>query len=251
MDGKLVDFGTEVHDLAWSPDGKHAAFIDGSGSLVVSAPDGTARTTVAKNPGGQVWTHPTWQVNPVQGQGMVPARSNLLFAAETNGVLRLMGVKSSAVEGAPQPISLGNESGPDSKPLPQTGNLWPDGGGDLGIAVYANRVTGEVFVRDDFIRQTGYALGKGSEPALSSDGDDIVFVRSVDGHAHLFATKRTDGGAHDLTPKATTDYAAPVFSPDGKTVAARTAQGIVTLPADGSAAPTLVSEYTGTPAYRG
>ncbi|MFG2821764.1 hypothetical protein ACGFX4_20330 [Kitasatospora sp. NPDC048365] len=249
MDGKLVDFGTEVHDLAWSPDGKHAAFIDGSGSLVVSAPDGTARTTVAKNPGGQVWTHPTWQV--FSGGAENQPRNNIFFSAETNGVLRLMTVKANATGGTPAAFQVVGANGEDAARPLTTGNLWPSSAGNHGQTVYANRRSGDVWFRDDYLRLSGGSLGKGSEPAMEPDGYDVVFVRSVDGHAHLFREDfRKPGEAEDLTPKATTDYAAPAFSPDGKTIAARTAQGIVTLPADGSAAPTLVSEYTGLPAYR-
>ncbi|GAA2739368.1 hypothetical protein [Kitasatospora cinereorecta] len=249
MNGTTVDFGTPVHDLAWSPDGKKAAFVDGSGNLVVAAPDGSGQVTVAKNPGGQTWSHPAWQVAAAD-QNTPEARNNLFFTAEQSNVLRLMGVPATAAGGTPKPLSLGTESGDNVTSLPQTGNQWPNTGGKVGRAVYANRNTGEVYVRDEYLRQTGYSLAKGSEPTLSPDGNDVVFVRSVDGHSHLFAQHANEKAAKDLTPGATADYTEPVYSADGKTLAARTEQGIVTLPANGSAAPTLVSGYTGLPAFR-
>src|SRR5438445_5968385 len=56
VNGKSIDFGTIVRDLAWNPSGSKAAFIDGRGDLVVSDPDGSHRVTVAANPGGQTWS---------------------------------------------------------------------------------------------------------------------------------------------------------------------------------------------------
>jgi Tol biopolymer transport system component len=137
--------------------------------------------------------------------------------------------------------------------VPQTGNVWPDAAGTYGAAVYANPGTGQVYIRDDNLRQQGSALTAGSEPALAPTQDqDIVFVRSVGGHDHLFVEHSTNSGPtyRDLTPDATTDYTEPAWSPDGRTIAARTPDGIVTLPADGSHAPVRVSGYKGLPAYR-
>ncbi|GAA2816422.1 hypothetical protein GCM10010441_46210 [Kitasatospora paracochleata] len=248
MNGTRVDFGTEVRDLAWSPDGGSAAFVDGSGDLVVAKPDGSGRAVVAKNPGGQTWSHPTWQVSAADEYG--PARSNLFFTAEDKGVLRLMGVESAARGGAPHALSLGHESGDNVAELPQTGNLWPSGGGEHGSAVYANRTTGQVYIRDDYLRQQGNAIGPGSEPALSPHGDDVVFVRSVNGHSHIFELGLDGKPAKDLTPQAAADYTEPAFSADGRTLAVRAADGVYTLPLDGSAAPTRVSDTPGLPAYR-
>ncbi|MDF9814543.1 hypothetical protein [Streptomyces sp. SPB162] len=254
MNGTRVDFGTAVRDLAWSPDGRKAVFIDGSGNLAVANPNGSGRVTVARNPGGQNWSHPTWQVTGYESVPELSGRNNILFAVRKNGVSQLDTVPATAVNGTPKKLTLNGESGEDVKPLPQTGNAWPSAGGTHGSAVYANSATGEVFIRDDYLRQGGSALTHGSQPAMShADAEEIVFVRSVGGHDHLFLERSTDSGPvfRDLTPNATTDYTEPAFSPDGGTIAARTRAGIVTLSTKGSAAPKLVSTYTGLPTYRG
>lgn len=250
MNGTSVDFGTTVRDLAWSPDGTKAAFVDGSGDLAISRPDGGGRVVVARNPGGQAWSHPTWQVTGADNQYQLPAKNNLFFAVSQNGTYRLESVPATAVDGTPQPLPLEHGSGENVTPLPQTGNIWPNTGGGNGSSVYANSTTGDVYIRDDYLRQQGGEVTQGSEPALSPDGGEIVFVRSVGGHDHLFEHSLDGRTVRDLTPNATTDYTEPAWSTDGRTIAARVPDGVATLPADGSAAPARVSNVPGLPAYR-
>ncbi|MFD0330721.1 hypothetical protein ACFQZC_27295 [Streptacidiphilus monticola] len=121
--------------------------------------------------------------------------------------------------------------------------------------MYANTGDGDVYIRDDYLRQQGGAMTAGSQPAVpaapaqgSPAEGEVVFVRSVGGHDHLFLERGTS--ATDLTPNAATDYTEPAVSPDGRTVAARTPDGIVTLTLDGSHTPVKVSDHLGLPAYR-
>jgi Tol biopolymer transport system component len=254
MNGTRVDFGTLVRDLAWSPDGRKAAFVDGDGDLAVSDPDGSGRVVVAKNPGGQTWSHPTWALRKADPADGLTALDDLLFAVRAGGTTKLYGVPVSG--GAPTVLGLNSLPGRDTTQLPQTGNTWPSAGSN-GTSVYANSDTGQVYLRDDNIRQQGSALTAGSEPAISpaltgDGGEDIVFVRSVAGHDHLVREHSTNSGPvyDDLTPHATTDYTEPAFSPDGRQIAARTPDGIVELPADGSGSPVRVSGTKGLPAFR-
>ncbi|MFF4650828.1 hypothetical protein [Streptomyces sp. NPDC001380] len=254
MGGARVDFGTPVRDLAWSPDGRRAAFVDGRGDLVVSAPDGSGRTVVAGNPGGQTWSHPAWRVMAADPRHGFRARNDLVFAARVEGVTGLETVP--ATGGTPRPLDLPLRAGEGGSggPLPQAGNTWPSAGGRYADVAYANPSTGEVYVLDDNLRATSAPVGHGSEPAVSpaGPGGEVVFVRSVGGHDHLLVSRATENGrvTRDLTPYAATDYTEPAFSPDGRTVAARTPDGVVTLPVDGSAGPVRVSDRPGLPAYR-
>ncbi len=253
MNGTRVDFGTEVRDLAWSPDGSRAAFVDGDGDLVVARPDGGGRVVVARHTGSGTWSHPTWQVAPADTADGLPAKDNLIFTAGTGAAAVLETVRATAVGGTPARASLNGYGGQGNPVPPQTGNSWPNGGGPVGTSVYEN-ADGNVYVRDDNLRQQGGVVGPGSEPALSpADDGSIVFVRSVAGHDHLVLSVSDGEGKRvvtDLTPGATTDYTEPAFARDGRSVAARTPRGIVTVPLHGGA-PARVSGYPGLPAYRG
>ncbi|MGW4803596.1 hypothetical protein [Kitasatospora sp. NPDC004272] len=251
MDGKVVDFGTVVRDLAWSPDGKHAAFVDGNGNLETSDPDGSHKVLVATAPSGVTWSHPTWQVftpNADEQQSGLRTKNDLLFTADDHGTLRLLDVP--AAGGTPTELRLGQYSDDTVKPNPTTGNLWANVGTRIGTAVYANADDGQVYLRDDYLRQNGGPVTKGSQPDI--DGEEhLVFVRSVDGHSHLFGKDRDyRSQERDLTPHATVNYTEPAFSPDGKTVAFRAPDGIYTVPFAGGT-PTKVSDTVGLPAYRG
>ncbi|MFD8394639.1 TolB family protein [Streptomyces sp. NPDC059680] len=250
INGHKVDFGVPVRDLAWSPNGAKAAFVDGSGNLDIANPDGSGRVVVARNPGNQNWSHPTWQVTAKDTQNNIPAKDNLIFAARAGGVSRLKYVSAKAVHGTPKTLSLYGEPGPGGA-LPQTGNVWPNAAGHYGTAVYANDHDGAVYIRDDYLRQQGGKVTQGSQPALSPNEEEVVFVRSVAGHDHVLVENFAHSGhITDLTPHATTDYTEPAWSPDGKTLAVRTPSGTVTLPADGTGRPTKVTSTVGLAAYR-
>ncbi|MBD0690204.1 PD40 domain-containing protein [Streptomyces sp. CBMA123] len=258
MNGTTVDFGTVVRDLAWSPDGKKVVFVNGDGDLVTANPDGSGKSTLAKAPSGEAWSHPTWQHAAKGPSGdSVPNETerynNIVFAAAKGGVLRLATVpaKGGTVADLTPHNSEGGDAGSEPQP-PQTGNTWANAGGQQAEIAYANTPADEVYIYDDYIRPATQDIGKGSQPALSADGRAIVFVRSVNGHDHLFtrATEHGKSAEKDLTPSATTDYTEPAWSPDGKTVAARTPDGVSTVPADGSAAPAQVSTIKGLPSYR-
>ncbi|MFG2907934.1 hypothetical protein ACGF13_23070 [Kitasatospora sp. NPDC048286] len=260
LNGTTVDFGTVVRDLAWSPDGRKAAFVNGDGDLVTANPDGSGKVVLAKNPGGETWSHPTWRhatKDPIvtdTGDKALERFAAIVFTSEKGGTLRLEKVATKSPGATPEVLTpSSSEGGGDPIPQPpQTGNTWANAGGHRGEIVYANTPANEVYLYDDYIRPSTREMGKGSQPALSPDGEHLVFVRSVNGHDHLF-TRSTQGdqkAEKDLTPSAATDYTQPAWSPDGRTIAVRTPDGISTLPADGSAAPTQVSTIKGLPSYR-
>ncbi|MFE6054030.1 hypothetical protein ACFQ6N_25035 [Kitasatospora sp. NPDC056446] len=259
LNGTTVDFGTVVRDLTWSPDGRKAAFIDGNGDLVTANPDGGGKATLARNPGGETWSHPTWlraapQPGDTSGAEGLERFNTIVFASAKGGTLRLERVPAGTPGATPEVLTPhSSEGGNENLPQPpQTGNTWASAGGRHGGIAYANTPAGEVYLYDDYIRPNARDMGKGSQPALSPDGEQLVFVRSVNGHDHLFtrSTQSDRKTEKDLTPSAATDYTEPAWSPDGRTIAARTPDGVSTLPADGSAAPTPVSTVKGLPAYR-
>ena len=267
MNGHAINFGTKVIDPAWSPDGSHVVFIDGGGNLVVANADGTGKTEAARNPGGQNWSHPTWQTTQADPKDNLPERDAIFFAETVSGVSTLWKVPTNAHDAQPQQLTLNGESGPSAVPPPKTGNLWPSGGGKYGSAVYEhdNGGSSDVYIRDDFLRQQGgLAIKDAAEPdfvlvggsATTEGTPEIVFVRKVSGHAHVFVTttQTSVGGSNstprDLTPNVSTDCSYPALSPDGKTVAFSTPSGVETISVTGSGTPKQVTSVPGFPAFR-
>jgi hypothetical protein len=266
MNGRAVDFGTQVHDPSWSPDGTRVVFIDGGGNLVVANADGSGRIEAAHNPGGQTWSHPTWQTTQADVSTKLPARNNIFFASSAYSTT-LWEVPTTAHDAQPKRLTLNGYAGYGSTPPPDTNDSWPAAAGKFGGAVYEHGTgsSSDVYVRDDYLRQQGglvvkdaaepdYVLVGGS--ANSQGTPEMVFVREVGAHKHVFVQgiQTSTGGAsstaRDLTPNATTDCTDPVISADGKTVAFSTSSGVVSVAADGSGAPAFVTNTPGFPAFR-
>jgi dipeptidyl aminopeptidase/acylaminoacyl peptidase len=255
MNGGTADFGIPVSGLAWSPDGTRAAFVDGNGDLIVAGPDGGARVEVAANPGGQTWSHPTWLTSTdVSREG---AGVFLMFVSTSHGVSVL---KEVPVGSGPAVATLaGLDHGDGDPAVPQTGDLWPSAAqsvahGTLSVFEHDAGSVSEVYIRDDYLREQCYELFDGAEPAISPDGTDVVFTRSVEGHQHLFLADLNDGDYNnvavtELTPGVTQSETAPAWSPDGKTIAYSTPGGVWKVAADGGT-PMLVSPQPGVPSYR-
>jgi len=251
MNGTTVDFHIDVRDLSWNPAGTKAAYIDSYGDLETANANGTDRDIIAVHPAGTAFSHPTWQVTKAsEVQTDNPALDNLIFVATTKGTSRLESVSATVHFGKPTVPYLHQFNG--QAPLPQTGNGWPSAGGPSydGVFAYDNTGNGEVYIHDDYMRAQGGAIAKGFEPAVSPDGDEIAFVRSVAGHDHLFVLDGS-GPAKDITPFAKTDYTEPTWSPDGSYLAFHTSTGTYFVSRTGATVPLRESTYGGVPAFRG
>jgi len=245
MNGKWVDFHTDVRDLAWNPTGTKAVFVDSNGNLETANANGTGRVIAVKHPAGTVFSHPTWATSPAKPVGYYPG-NNIIFTAATKTSTQLEWVPVTAVNAKPYVVIALN------------GSNWANAGANLsnvaqdkGSFVWDNTRTGDVYITDDLLRMQTTVLGRGSEPSLSPNGEEVVFVRSVSGHDHLFEENLGNHAVRDLTPHATTNYSEPTFSPNGATIAFRAPNGTYTIPANGTHAPARVSAATGLPAYRG
>lgn len=245
MNGTWVDFHTDVRDLAWNPTGARAVFVDGNGDLETAAANGTGRVIVAKPPVGTVFSHPTWETSPSKPIDYYPG-DNIVFTAATKTSSQLEWAPATAVNAKPYVV------------IGLNGSNWANAGADLsnvtdakGSFVYESTRTGDVYIADVYLRVHATSLGQGSEPSLSPDGEEVVFVRSVSGHDHLFEENVSSHAVRDLTPNATADCTEPTFSPNGATIAFRAPNGTYTVPATGAHAPAKVTVSTGLPAYLG
>ena len=257
MNGTSVNFGVPVNDLSWSQDGTKAVFIDGQGNLDMANPDGSGRVTLALNPGGQTWSHPTWAAYAGTGPSHSQQWTDVIFAAQSNGVQTLEEIPPTEVEGTPTRVALYSPGAIGGGPIPQTGNGWPTASGDRGDTVYQNEndAIDTVYIIDNNLRDATSDTNEiGSDPAMletAAGGTDIVFVRQVDGRSHLFTISDPTGlnTPTDITPNSTTDCTEPAWSPDGTLIAFSTPDGVETVHADGSD-PATVTDTPGFPAYR-
>ena len=187
MNGTTVDFGSVVRDLAWSPSGRGPPSSTARVTWTSPTPTGAAAGPSSPDPGNQAWSHPTWQVTGADQEGIAP-RTTSSSPPRSNGITRLEEASATANHGTPDRLTLDHGAGQNVRPEPRTGNTWPNGGrtAATGPTVYENTATGEVYIRDDYLRQRAAHWRSGSEPALSPNGEDVVFVRSVGGHDHIF-----------------------------------------------------------------
>ncbi len=257
MNGTVVKFGTSVRDLVWNPSGTKAAYIDSYGDLETANANGSDRSIVTVAPANGSLASPTWQVTQASDvQTHNPALDNLVFEAQTTATTsRLESISATAHFGKPTVLHLWQYNG--EAPLPQTGNVWPSAGGTGAGAILAyentDNGTGEIYIHDDYLRAQGGALVAGKEPAVSPNGEEIAFVRSVAGHDHLFV-ENLSSGKHtikDITPSSKADYAQPAWSANGTQIAFDSSTGGIDTISPNGGAITHVSGYNGVLAYRG
>ncbi|MFG2694745.1 hypothetical protein [Kitasatospora sp. NPDC048407] len=79
---------------------------------------------------------------------------------------------------------------------------------------------------------------------------DLVSVRSIGGHDHIFERSNDTRQERDLTPDAPVSFTEPVVSHDGTTVASRGPDGVHTLPTRGGT-PQKVTDRVCLPTFRG
>ena len=234
LDGHSVDFGTEVHDLAWSPDGRHAAFIDGTGSLSVADADGSGRVEVRQEPrradlvapdvaghrrAADVSRTRPWhrglRVLRVQ-RGRRDAGVRLRHRARRHAQGAAAGPRRrrQTPRRTPRPATAGRT--PAARPAARSTSTTtaPRAG------LHPRRLPAPAGRQD--LRRRGRAgvlrhLGARRHRARAQAG--VVFVRVVDGHKHVFLAVQPATGAWkpvDLTPDAAFDCTAPAISPDAK-----------------------------------
>lgn len=184
-------------DPAWSPDGKHIAFIsgrDGVGHLFIMNPDGTGtkRLTNTKKDDG----HSSWSPD---GRSIVFGREGALFRIPAGG-------------GPAKRVGRGFGSASD--PV-----YSPDG----KLIAYDYRKPGfsirEVYVMNadgTGVRQVTKLNQVSGLPAWSPNGKRIAFQSDARGNHDEIYTIGVDGkGLEQVTGSTTTDAIQPAYAPDG------------------------------------
>ncbi len=228
-----------VIDAQWSPDGSRAVFVNADGAI------GTLRY----NDGANVW----WVADPLPGV----TRKHPTWRADGSFVAW------SEQQGAGQPwrIALTSSSyGYEVAPIsPNDGFDYthPDAGGFGRQIVFQRQAdasgtpTGpsEVWIFDlDEPTPTRLVAADASSPALSPDGTQVAFVRSIDGHAQIFTSDLAGANVTQVTTDAA-EHDNPAWSPSGEVLSFNVGGGVAQAPAGGGAT-TTVDGLTGVPAYQ-
>jgi hypothetical protein len=190
--GKYIYGGSDGESPAWSPDGSRVVFEEAGYLRTVSVTGGTPTTVYDGVDNGRSPSHPTyWNA----GAGIVFSAAKKLYSLPSDGG------KATAV------FSTGG--GCDTLPsAAAAGRLvaFQRGGSACGgttpTVVLHNAATGT--------QKT--LTTNGGAPALSPDGTEVAFVRTVDGHAQLY-TVNTDGTGLRRLTNDSGDYASPSWAP--------------------------------------
>ena len=229
---------------AWSPDGRHIAFVSspgfapGESDIVVVKPDGTGLVNVTGDAGG--YSDPTW--SPDGGQ-----------IAYTDGVGKNREVFVVDFDGGNRRMLATNLRIEDDDKSYRHGLSWSPDGSSLLFGYTTQHIAettgGMDILRLDLLTSalTNLTMGTGynASPCWSPDGSRIAFYSTRDDEEGVYLMDADGTGVVSVSPGWAWDWD-PTWSPDGRQIAFASSRGLRrdlhVMPAEGGEAINLTND---------
>jgi hypothetical protein len=240
--GRAVTFPGPVTDAAWSPDGSRIVYIDGDGNVATAHPDGSGVLVLTTKNAAVVRSRPAWSRDFVF-YAEKKGNTSTLMAVPANGC----GPNGTVADGAPWDMDTG------------PGTSYVDLAPSAAFSFKPARVAfqhvepggPEIWINDTNQRTPiTVKVTKGSEPALSPDGQRLAYV-GTSGQIFLTAPRENGGAGVQVTFGA--DHPTRLaWTPDGQHIAYETPKDIESVgvsPGANSNPATTISPKPGVPAF--
>jgi hypothetical protein len=207
-----LGFAADARDLAWSPTGARAAWIDAKSGAVLTGVPGAASAMAAPAPAnGTVRTHPTWIDGGARVVWSEKAGSDkaVLKWAYANGL-------ETDANGTPLVHDFWKLDGADV--------LHPDSVGSMLVFQTNRGGTTQIQAWDLNSGKDPYPVANGWDPSVSPDGSKVAFIAA----GTIFTVGTGNPGGTLATPNQVTNggsFENPVWTPDGRGLVFQTLEG--------------------------
>ena len=235
---KLISFPGHRVSPAWSPDGRHIAFVSyprfspGESDILVVRPDGTGLVNVTGDAGG--YSDPTWS----------PDGSQIAF---TDGVGDNREIFVVGADGSDRRMLTTDLLVAENDKSYRRDLSWSPDGTSLLFSYTTQHIAEESggmdIMRLDFLTlaltNLTMGLGYNASPCWSPDGSRIAFYSTRDDEEGVYLMNTDGTGVVSVSPGWAWDWD-PTWSPDGRQIAFGSSRGlrrdIHGMPAEGGEA---------------
>lgn len=236
------------HSIAWSPDGRHIAYVSGNidfvdwgslgnlaaSSIWVMSPDGGDAVRISD--ASHLNMSPAW----------APDSKHVLFVSDLGGARDIYSEALSG-SGTPRgsPVRLSAGLNPHTISLSGDGRSLVYSAFETGANVWSAPLHGADPIPLSTVRQTTFGNQTVEAVSVSHDGKWLAYDSNLNGNGDIYKVPVGGGDAQQLTRDPADDFA-PQWSPDGTEIAFHSfrngTRDIFVISADGTRTETVVAK---------